>query len=101
MRPASASPSPSVSSPRAHSFTLSLRHQLQSTPIEVVELVPPAVRTNLGGSHDFGVPLAEYADSVMAGLAAGHAEVTHEFSAKASQTSRAELDAYLKNLNKR
>jgi uncharacterized oxidoreductase len=81
-----------------HSFTLSLRHQLTGS-IEVVEIIPPAVRTNLGGSHDFGTPLDEYADSVMTQLAEGRPEVTYEFSAKGSQASRAELDAMFTHLN--
>lgn len=33
-----------------HSFTLSLRHQLKTTGIRVVEVVPPIVDTGLGGS---------------------------------------------------
>lgn len=84
-----------------HSFTMSLRHQLRQTPIAVVEIIPPAVRTNLGGSHDFGTPLAEYADAVMAQLAEGRAETTYDMSARASQASRAELDAMSELLNKR
>jgi uncharacterized oxidoreductase len=32
-----------------HSFTLSLRHQLKSTGVGVVEIVPPIVDTGLGG----------------------------------------------------
>lgn len=32
-----------------HSFTLSLRHQLRSTNVKVVELAPPIVDTGLGG----------------------------------------------------
>ncbi|WP_066726198.1 SDR family oxidoreductase [Sphingomonas pituitosa] len=32
-----------------HSFTLSLRHQLRSTSVKVVELAPPIVDTGLGG----------------------------------------------------
>ena len=82
-----------------HSFTLSLRHQLQPSGIEVVEIIPPAVRTNLGGAHDFGTPLDEYGDSVMAQLAEGRPEVTYDFSAKGSQASRAELDAIFTRLN--
>jgi uncharacterized oxidoreductase len=82
-----------------HSFTLSLRHQLRATPIEVIEIIPPAVRTNLGGSHDFGSPLAEYADSVIAQLEEQRPEVTYEFSAKGSQASRAELDQIFKGMN--
>jgi uncharacterized oxidoreductase len=82
-----------------HSFTLSLRHQLRKTPIEVIEIIPPAVRTNLGGSHDFGAPLAAYADSVIAQLEEQRPEVTYEFSAKGSQASRAELDQIFKGMN--
>jgi uncharacterized oxidoreductase len=83
-----------------HSFTLSLRHQLAATPIEVVEVIPPAVHTDLGDTdHSFGVPLAEYADSVVAQLREGRPEVTYQFSAKTSQASRAELDAMFQQLN--
>ena len=84
-----------------HSFTQSLRHQLSKTSIEVVEIIPPAVRTNLGGSHDFGAPLGEYADSVMAQLEEGRPEVTYQFSEKGSQASRAELDEMFATLNRR
>lgn len=82
-----------------HSYTLSLRHQLAPTGIEVIEIIPPAVRSNLGGSHDFGVATDEYADSVMAQLAEGRAELTYEFSTKTSQASRAELDAIFTRMN--
>ncbi|WP_244547695.1 SDR family NAD(P)-dependent oxidoreductase [Bradyrhizobium sp. OK095] len=33
-----------------HSFTLSLRHQLKTTGVRVIEIVPPIVDTGLGGS---------------------------------------------------
>ena len=83
-----------------HSFTMSLRHQLAPKSIEVVEIIPPAVRTNLGGAHDFGTPLDEYADSVMAQLEEGRPETTYDFSAKGSQASRAELDAIFEGMNR-
>ena len=83
-----------------HAFTLALRRQLAATPVRVVEVIPPAVHTELGGTdHSFGVPLADYADDVMQQLAAGHAEVTSGFSAQGSQASRAELDAMFNHLN--
>lgn len=83
-----------------HSFTLSLRQQLAATPIQVVEIIPPAVQTNLGDTdHSFGVPLAEYADSVMNQLAEGRSETTYQFSAKAAQASRDELNAMFQQLN--
>ena len=82
-----------------HSFTQSLRHQVQGTPVQVVEIIPPAVKSNLGGSHDFGVDTDEYADSVMAQLAEGRLELTYDMSARASQASRAELDEIFKRMN--
>lgn len=84
-----------------HSFTLSLRHQLAPSSIEVVEIIPPAVRTNLGGSHDFGAPLDVYVASVMAQLAEGRSETTYELSAETSQASRVELDEIFVRMNAR
>ena len=50
-----------------HSFTMSLRRQLAHTPVQVIEIIPPAVDTDLGGPglHTFGVPLDEFADAVI------------------------------------
>ncbi len=97
--PLAAAPLYSATKAALHSYTLSLRRQLRKTAVEVVEVIPPAVRSNLGGSHDFGVPTDEYADSVMAQLAEGRAEVTYQFSANTSQASRAELDAIFAKMN--
>lgn len=97
--PLSTVPIYSATKAALHSYTLSLRHQLRGTQVEVIEIIPPAVVSNLGGSHDFGVPTAEYADSVLAQLAEGRPEVTYQFSAQTSQASRAELDAIFARLN--
>jgi uncharacterized oxidoreductase len=83
-----------------HSFTQSLRRQLAGSPVQVIEIIPPAVHTELGGTdHSFGVPLAEYADDVMHQLAAGNQEIAYGFSAKASQATRPELDGMFNQLN--
>ncbi|MBX5436530.1 MAG: SDR family NAD(P)-dependent oxidoreductase [Alicyclobacillaceae bacterium] len=59
------------------SFTIALRRQLADAPVNVVEVLPPAVNTDLGGPglHTFGVPVDEFADAVMEGLAAGSLEI--------------------------
>jgi uncharacterized oxidoreductase len=82
-----------------HSFTMALRHQLKDTKIGVIEIIPPAVRTNLGGSHDFGEPLDEFADGVMKQLSEDKKEVTYTFSSKSSQASRQELDEIFARMN--
>jgi uncharacterized oxidoreductase len=68
--------------------------------VSVVEIIPPAVRSNLGGTHDFGVPTGEYADAVISGLGTGRDEVAYEFAERASQASRAELDMMFRELNR-
>jgi uncharacterized oxidoreductase len=85
------------------SFTLSLRRQLAETPIQVVEIAPPAVNTDLGGPglHTFGVAVDEFADAVMAGLRAGDLEIAYGFAAEASRASRPELDAIFERMNRR
>lgn len=82
-----------------HSFTQSLRYALRESNVRVIEVIPPAVRSNLGGSHDFGVPTDEYADSVMEGLAQDREEIAYQFSAQASGASRAQLDEMFRRLN--
>jgi len=84
-----------------HSFTLSLRHQLLETPIRVVEIIPPAVNTDLGGVglHTFGAPVDEFADAVMTRIRNGDLEVAYGFSEQASRASRAELDQMFTRMN--
>ena len=52
-----------------HSWLQSLRHQLRKVPVEVLELSPPYVQTELTGSHQASdpraMPLPAYAAEVM------------------------------------
>ena len=86
-----------------HSFTLSLRHQLAKTAVKVVELVPPAVNTDLGGPglHTFGVDVNEFAESVMKRIAAGELEVGFGISEVTRAASRPELEAIFKRMNEK
>ena len=83
------------------SFTLSLPQQLSTTPIQVVEIIPPAVDTDLGGVglHTFGVALDEFADAVVKWLEKGDLEIAYGTSERASHASRDELDAIFKRMN--
>ena len=84
-----------------HSFTLSLRHQLSGTSITVIEIIPPAVDTDLGGVglHRSATPLPEYIASVVEQLKAGSLETSYGFSAQSSRASREQLDELFKRMN--
>ena len=84
-----------------HSFTQSLRRQLKQDGIEVIEIIPPAVSTDLGGVglHAKDTPVPEFLAAVSAQLAAGKLEITCGFSEKTSQGSRQELDAAFQRMN--
>lgn len=84
-----------------HSFTMSLRYQLRETPVEVVEIIPPAVDTDLGGVglHTFGVNLDEFADFVFEGLKQNKPEIAYGTAEKSSRASREELDQIFEAMN--
>jgi uncharacterized oxidoreductase len=99
--PLAGAPIYSATKAALHSFTLSLRLQLAGTPIQVIEIVPPAVNTDLGGPglHTFGEPVDEFADAVMDRLRAGDLEIPYGFAAQANRASRDELDAIFQRMN--
>jgi short-subunit dehydrogenase involved in D-alanine esterification of teichoic acids len=51
-----------------HSYTQSLRTQLAATPIQVIELIPPAVQTTLMNQQDnpHAMPVEDYLNETMA-----------------------------------
>lgn len=65
-----------------HSFTLSLRTVCAAQNVEVVELIPPALNTDLGGKgiHDFAPPVAGFIDAVFEQLAQGKTTCTYQSS---------------------
>lgn len=79
-----------------HSFTVSLRHQLSATSVEVIEVAPPAVKTDLGGSglHVHGEPLEAFADGIFKGLEEGKAEIGYGTSIDRLRMSRDQVDEY-------
>ncbi len=83
-----------------HSFTISLRHQLSDTSVEVIEVVPPAVSTDLGGAglHMHGEPLDAFADGIFKGLEEGSKEIGYGTSVARLRMSRNEVDEYVENM---
>jgi uncharacterized oxidoreductase len=65
--PLSLTPTYCATKAAMHSYTVSLRYQLKSTNIEVVELIPPYVATDLmsGRSDPRAMPLADFIAEVM------------------------------------
>lgn len=61
-----------------HSFTLSLRSLLTGKGIEVIELIPPALNTDLGGKglHDHAPPVGDFINAVFNQLKEGKTELT-------------------------
>lgn len=84
-----------------HSFTVSMRYQLAETPVEVIEIIPPAVDTDLGGVglHTFGVNTDEFADAVFEGLKTGKQEIAYGTALQSSRASRDELDEISGRMN--
>jgi len=84
-----------------HSFTRSLRPMLRDTNIEVIEIIPPAVRTDLGGPglHTTGTPLEEFIAVVAAQLRDGKPDISCGFSERMSHASREELEENFQRMN--
>jgi uncharacterized oxidoreductase len=60
------------------SFTLSLRHLMKSKNIEVIEMIPPALNTDLGGKglHDAHPPVSDFIEAVFQQMKEGKTELT-------------------------
>jgi uncharacterized oxidoreductase len=84
-----------------HSFTLSLRWQLRESGIEIIEIIPPAVDTDLQapGLHKFGANVDEFADAVFKGLEDGESEIAYGTAQVSSQASREQLDDIYQKMN--
>lgn len=65
------------------SFTISLRYILKDKNIQVIEIVPPALKTDLGGKglHDHAPEVGPFVESIFEQLAQGKTELTYGTSA--------------------
>ncbi|MCL6452605.1 MAG: SDR family NAD(P)-dependent oxidoreductase [Alicyclobacillus sp.] len=89
-----------------HSLSLTARHQLAPYDIQVIEVIPPAVDSELNaegrqkrGMTRTGTTALEFAAAVMEGLDRGEEEIAYGHAVHARVASRAELDAAFRRMN--
>ena len=75
------------------SFTLSLRYILKDKNINVIEIVPPALKTDLGGKglHDHAPEVGPFVESIFEQLAQGKTELTYGTSADRAKIGAEDL----------
>ncbi len=84
-----------------HSFTLSLRHLLKGRNIEVIEMIPPALNTDLGGKglHDGQPAVADFVESIFQQLKVGSQELTFGFSEMMVKATPEMIQATFQRMN--
>ncbi len=84
-----------------HSFTLSLRALVKASGIEVIEMIPPALNTDLGGKglHDQAPPVSAFIDAVFEQLKQGKTELTFGFSEAMANATPDDLRTTFNRMN--
>jgi uncharacterized oxidoreductase len=84
-----------------HSFTMSAQYLLKSRNIKVIEIIPPALNTDLGGKglHDAAPPVSDFIEAIFQQLKEGKTELTFGFSEAMSKANQEELKAAFNRLN--
>ena len=83
------------------SFTLSLRHTLKSKGIEVIEMIPPALNTDLGakGLHDGQPPVSDFVGAVFQQMKEGKTELTFGTSEARAKANNEAITEYFNKMN--
>ncbi len=83
------------------SFTLSLRYLLKEKNIEVIEIIPPALNTDLGGKglHDGQPSVSDFVDSIFDQLQEEKLELTFGFSEIISKATPEVVKATFDKMN--
>ena len=84
-----------------HSLTLSLAELLKAKNIEVIEIIPPALNTDLGGKglHDQAPPVSAFIESIFEQLKEGKTTLTFGFSEIMSKATPDELKQAFARMN--
>ncbi len=83
------------------SYTISLRYLLKDKNIEVIEMIPPTLNTDLGapGIHNQYPPVSYFVKAVFEQLQAGQNEVSFGTSMERLQVNNDTTAAYVQKLN--
>ena len=83
------------------SFTLSLRHMLKASNIEVIEMIPPALNTDLGapGIHDGHPAVSDFVESVFQQMKEGKKELTFGTSTARAEANNEVITDYFNKMN--
>lgn len=98
--PAAFAPIYSATKAALHSFSMSLRLQVEGTNVDVIEVLPPAVNTDLGGVglHTFGAPVDDFADAIFAGFEAGKKEIGYGGTDERLQASKSGIEQAMQHM---
>ncbi len=84
-----------------HSFSISLKHLLKEKNIAVIEIIPPALNTDLGGKglHDTQPPVSDFINSIFQQMKDGKTELTFGFSEIMAKSNPEELQTVFNRMN--
>ncbi|KAA2243811.1 SDR family NAD(P)-dependent oxidoreductase [Chitinophaga agrisoli] len=84
-----------------HSFTRSAQYLLRAKGIEVIEMIPPALNTDLGGKglHDAAPPVSDFIEAVFKQLAEGKTTLSFGFSEAMTKAGPEEIDKAFNRMN--
>jgi uncharacterized oxidoreductase len=104
MVPAAMLPSYCASKAAIHSYTQSLRYQLRNSSVQVIEIMPPWVQTELQGDRGMNpkaMPLNDYISETMAILknSPGVTEIVSERAKPMRYAERGDYDAFFNKYN--
>lgn len=106
--PAARTPVYSATKAGIHAFSMALRHQLSGVGIKVIEVIPPAVDTELNqegrsrrGNYRPDVKPGEFVVAVMKGLKNDLPEIGYGTTERLNKASREELDNSFQQMNSR
>ncbi len=84
-----------------HSFTISLRHLLKGGKTQVIEIIPPALNTDLGGKglHSYAPPVEDFIGDVFRQLREGKDEITSGYTVAIAKAGPEELQKTFERMN--